>query len=278
MRKIIHKIKNWHMPSYLFLTGFIVLSLFPIYWMVLSSFKKASQVTKMPPVWLPEITFESYVAIFETAPFLHYTINSVVVTLSVTGLAVVLGTLAAYGFSRYSFTGSRFMFYSMIASRLFPPVSFVIPFMILFNKFNLTDTRLALIIVNLFLNLPFVVWILIGFFDAIPRELDEAARIDGCSKARAFWKVILPQARPGIVAGAILTFIMTWNEFLFALSFTRRAAKTLPIGITDFYADNFVVWSKVTAASTYAMIPAIIFVLLFQRNLVKGMLQGAVKG
>lgn len=278
MRKIIHKIKNWHMPSYLFLTGFIVLSLFPIYWMVLSSFKKASQVTKMPPVWLPEITFESYVAIFETAPFLHYTINSVVVTLSVTGLAVVLGTLAAYGFSRYSFTGSRFMFYSMIASRLFPPVSFVIPFMILFNKFNLTDTRLALIIVNLFLNLPFVVWILIGFFDAIPRELDEAARIDGCSKARAFWKVILPQARPGIVAGAILTFIMTWNEFLFALSFTRRVAKTLPIGITDFYADNFVVWSKVTAASTYAMIPAIIFVLLFQRNLVKGMLQGAVKG
>ena len=170
------------------------------------------------------------------------------------------------------------MFGLILASRLVPPISFIVPFTIIFSYLKMIDTLAVLIIAYIFFNLPFVIWILSGFFESIPQELDDAARIDGCNNISAFWRVILPLTLPGIIASAILAFLLSWNEFMFALVLTRLEAKTLPIGMYDFFADGFVRWNWLSAATMYSMVPAIIFVIFFQKHLIKGMLAGAVKG
>jgi len=270
--------KKEKISAYIFLLIFISLSLFPIFWMLDSSFKSPREIVAMPPIWFPVPTLENYIKIFKARPFAHYTVNSLIVALSVSALCIALGTPAAYGFSRFKFWGSNSLFGLIIATRLVPPVSFIVPFTIIFTTLKMMDTLPALIIAYIFFNLPFVTWILVGFFGAIPRDLDDAARIDGCNHINTFWWVILPLARPGIIASAILAFLMSWNDFMFALVLTRVRSKTLPIGITDFFADHFIDWSQLAAATMYTTVPAIIFVLLFQKHLIKGMLAGAVKG
>jgi multiple sugar transport system permease protein len=170
------------------------------------------------------------------------------------------------------------MFSAILASRLVPPISFIVPFTIVFSYLKMVDTLAALVIAYIFFNLPFVIWIMTGFFEAIPQDLDDAARMDGCSNISTFFRVILPLAQPGIIASAILAFLMSWNEFMFALVLTRLDSKTLPIGMYDFFADGFVRWNWLSAATIYSLIPAIIFVVFFQRHLIRGMLAGAVKG
>jgi len=263
---------------YAFLILFIVFSLFPLFWMLDTSFKSDEEVFKMPPVWFPTIKLENYRIFLLQRPFPKYTLNSLIVSLSVAALCIGLGTPAAYGFSRFKFRGNKLMFGTILASRLVPTISFIVPFTIIFSWLRMTDTLPALVIVYIFFNLPFVIWILSGFFESIPQELDDAARIDGCSNIAAFGKVILPMARPGVIAGTILAFLMCWNEFMFALVLTRLNAKTLPIGLYDFFADGFVRWNWLAAATIYTLIPAMIFVLFFQKHLIKGILAGAVKG
>ncbi len=263
---------------YAFLFIFIFLSLSPALWMLGNSFKSDAEIFKMPPVWFPSVKWENYRAIFAGRPFLKYTRNSLIVALSVTGICVALGTPAAYGFSRFQFWGSKLMFGAILASRLVPPISFIVPFTIIFSFFNIIDTFPALMIAYIFFNLPFVIWIMSGYFESIPHELDEAARIDGCNNIGTFWRVILPLTMPGIIASAILTFLLSWNEFMFALVLTRLEAKTLPIGMYDFFADGFVRWNWLSAATMYSMVPAMIFVVFFQKHLIKGMLAGSVKG
>jgi ABC-type glycerol-3-phosphate transport system permease component len=263
---------------YAFLIVFIFLSLSPALWMLNNSFKTDEEVLRMPPVWFPSVRLDSYRAIFVRRPFIKYTLNSLAVALAVTGICVGLGTLAAYGFSRFKFRGNKSMFGAILASRLVPPISFIVPFTIIFSFFKMIDTLPALIIAYIFFNLPFVVWILSGFFEAIPQELDDAARIDGCNNISAFWRVILPLTKPGIIASAILTFLLCWNEFMFALVLTRFNAKTLPIGMYDFFADGFVRWNWLSAATMYTLVPAILFVIFFQKHLITGILAGAVKG
>ncbi|MCP4403044.1 MAG: carbohydrate ABC transporter permease, partial [bacterium] len=245
---------------YCFLLTFIFFSLFPALWMLNNSFKTDEEIFTMPPVWFPSIDWENYRAIFTGRPFLKYTLNSLMVSLSVTAICVGLGTPAAYGFSRFQFKGNKLMFGLILASRLVPPISFIVPFTIIFSYLKLIDTLVALIIAYIFFNLPFVIWILSGFFESIPQELDEAARIDGCNNISTFWRVILPLTLPGIIASAILAFLLSWNEFMFALVLTRLEAKTLPIGMYDFFADGFVRWNWLSAATMYSMVPAIIFV------------------
>lgn len=263
---------------YAFLIIFIFLSLFPALWMLDNSFKSDEEIFKVPPVWFPSIKWENYQAIFAGRPFLKYTLNSLTVALTVTGICVVLGTPAAYGFSRFKFRGSSLMFGAILASRLVPPISFIVPFTIIFSYFKMIDTLPALIIAYIFFNLPFVIWIMSGFFESIPQVLDDAARIDGCNNISTFWRVILPLTMPGIIASAILAFLLSWNEFMFALVLTRLEAKTLPIGMYDFFADGFVRWNWLSAATMYSMVPAIIFVIFFQKHLISGILAGAVKG
>jgi len=262
----------------LFLTTFIVISLFPMFWMLISSFKSPSEILKIPPQFFIKPSLINFIAIFVERPFLHYTINSIIVALTTTILCMILGTPAAYGFSKFKFHGQGIIFLLIISSRLFPPVSFLVPFTVMFTKLGLIDTRLVLIITCLFSALPFFLWLLVGFFNSIPSELIDAARIDGCDKIDTFFKVSLPLAKTGMASGAIMVFIMSWNEFMFALAFTRINAKTLTVGLFDFFMDDFVAWNKVMAASLYSAIPAIIFIIFFQRYLVKGIISGSVKG
>ncbi|MCD6574994.1 carbohydrate ABC transporter permease [Candidatus Aerophobetes bacterium] len=277
MKKI--KKINWiRVGIYAFLILFIIISLFPLFWMLDTSFKSDEEVFKMPPVWFPSpVRLENYRIFLLQRPFVKYTLNSLIVALSVSALCIGLGAPAAYGFSRFRFRGNRLMFGAILSSRLVPPISFIVPFTMIFSWFKMIDTLQALIIAYIFFNLPFVIWILSGFFKSIPQELDDAARIDGCNNITAFWKVILPIARPGVIAGTILTFLMCWNEFLFALVLTRLNAKTLPIGLYDFFADGFIRANWLAAATIYTLIPAIVFVLFFQKHLIKGILAGAVK-
>lgn len=273
-----HKENLKTIAVYAFLIGYIVFSLFPAVWMLGNSFKSDQEIFQVPPIYFPSVKWDSYQAIFDERPFIKYTLNSLTVSLVVTAICIGLGAPAAYGFTRYVFRANKFMFSAILASRLVPPISFIVPFTIVFSYLKMVDTLAALVIAYIFFNLPFVIWIMTGFFEAIPQDLDDAARMDGCSNITTFFRVILPLAQPGIIASAILAFLMSWNEFMFALVLTRIDSKTLPIGMYDFFADGFVRWNWLSAATIYSLIPAIIFVVFFQKHLIRGMLAGAVKG
>lgn len=273
-----HKENFKTIAVYAFLIGYIVFSLFPAVWMLGNSFKSDQEIFQVPPIYFPSVKWDSYQAIFDERPFIKYTLNSLTVSLVVTAICIGLGAPAAYGFTRYVFRANKFMFSAILASRLVPPISFIVPFTIVFSYLKMVDTLAALVISYIFFNLPFVIWIMTGFFEAIPQDLDDAARMDGCSNINTFFRVILPLAQPGIIASAILAFLMSWNEFMFALVLTRIDSKTLPIGMYDFFADGFVRWNWLSAATIYSLIPAIIFVVFFQKHLIRGMLAGAVKG
>lgn len=273
-----HKENFKTIAVYAFLIGYIVFSLFPAVWMLGNSFKSDQEIFQVPPIYFPSVKWDSYQAIFDERPFIKYTLNSLTVSLVVTAICIGLGAPAAYGFTRYVFRANKFMFSAILASRLVPPISFIVPFTIVFSYLKMVDTLAALVIAYIFFNLPFVIWIMTGFFEAIPQDLDDAARMDGCSNINTFFRVILPLAQPGIIASAILAFLMSWNEFMFALVLTRIDSKTLPIGMYDFFADGFVRWNWLSAATIYSLIPAIIFVVFFQKHLIRGMLAGAVKG
>jgi multiple sugar transport system permease protein len=262
----------------LVLLGYIFVSLFPVFWTFQTSFKSNEEVYRRPPIWFPRPTLEYYQAVFKERPFFHYLNNSLVVALAVSGICMFFGSFAAYGFSRLRFRGSSYLFGGILASRLVPPISFVIPFTILFTQLRTMDTRLGLIIANTFFSLPFAIWVMKSFFDSIPQDLIDAARIDGCSKISAFWYVLLPLARPGLISAGILSFLFSWNEFMFALTLTRKQAITLPVGLTDFFQDDLILWNQLAAATIVTVLPAIIFVICFQRGLVRGVLAGALKG
>ncbi|HEX7002952.1 MAG TPA: carbohydrate ABC transporter permease [Trueperaceae bacterium] len=260
------------------LLGYVVIIVFPILWTLGTSFKDNAAVFQLPPIWFPEPDLSSYVRVLQNSSFVGNIVNSLVVSTWVTLVCVALGVPAAYGFSRLPQRGSNVIFNVIIGSRLVPPVSFIIPFLIIFSQLKLLDTRTGLVIANVFFSLPFAIWVLRGFFDSIPKELMEASKVDGCDNPRTFWLVALPLARPGIVAAAILSFLFSWNEFMFALTLTRTEAKTLPVGLTDFFRDDIIVWNQLAAATVIAVIPAVLFVFVFQRHLIRGMLSGSVKG
>jgi len=262
----------------LLMSFYLFISLFPIFWTFQTSFKSNEQVYRLPPVWFPIPTIQCYIAVFKERPFLHYLSNSLVVALAVTGICLFFGAFAAYGFSRLRFRGSNYLFRGILATRLIPPVSFIISFTILFARFHITDTRLGLVIANIFFCLPFAIWVMKSFFDSIPQSLIDVARIDGCSKISAFWYVLLPLAKPGLISAGILSFLSSWNEFMFALTLTRKQAITLPVGLTDFFRDDLILWNQLAAATIVTIFPAVIFVICFQRSLVRGMLAGAIKG
>lgn len=264
--------------SYIILGFFSIITIAPILWMTLTSFKSEADVFNIPPVWIPLFKLDNYLYVFENRPFSLYIYNSIIVATAVTAICITIGTLAAYGFSGSKFRGNNGMFLGVIFSRMVPPVSFIIPFIIIFGNLGIRDTQLSLIITNTFFSLPFAIWVMKPFFDGIPSELEDAARIDGCDKIQMFFRILLPIVKPGIGAAATLSFLFSWKEFLFALVLTSTKAKTLPIGLTDFFVDEFIQWNHLAAANTISIIPAVIFILLFQRYLVRGMLAGSVKG
>jgi multiple sugar transport system permease protein len=273
--------------AYAVLAVYVFVVWFPIYYIFITSLKSTGEVLSLPISFIPTSpTGGNYVDIFTERPFDIYTVNSLLVASITTVICVTLGTLSGYTFSRYNFLGNKALLLSIIGARMIPPIALIVPFFEIMSNppvigpvtGSLYDTKLALILTYTFFNLPFCVWIMKNYFDGVPRSLDEQAQVDGCSTWEGFVKVILPVAKPGIAATAILAFIFSWNEFVFALVLTStESSQTLPIAVSLFVADDFIDWAHLAAGGMIAAVPGILFGLFFQRYIVSGLTQGAVK-
>jgi multiple sugar transport system permease protein len=263
---------------YVLLGIWIVIALFPPFWMLMTSFKTKDHVYDMPPQWFTLPKFEIYRDAFTFTPLARYIRNSMIVALSVTAVCVFVGAPAAWGLSQFKLPGNRIWFFLVIGSRMIPPIALLTPFFSLFVRLHIIDNILALVIPYVFFNLPLAIWIMKNYFDGMPRELFEAGRVDACNQLQLFLRIGLPVNVPGIVLAAILAFLFSWNEFMFALVLTQEHAVTLPVGITNFFADGFVLWNTLSAATVVSLIPAILFVAVFQRYIIRGVTEGALKG
>jgi multiple sugar transport system permease protein len=264
----------------------------PALWIILTSVRIRSEVNAHPPVWIPSgFSFDSYKILFGmptpegafgmggSIPVADYARNSLVIALVSTLFALIFGTLAGYVFSRFRFKGKNGIYLGMMLARAIPGIALSLPLFILFAQVKLSDTIPGMIVIYVALNIPFTAWLMDGFFRAIPQELDEAARIDGCSAWGAFVRVDLPLALPGAAAAGIFAFLTSWNEFALASIITRTpASRTFPPALFEFTGQFVSDWRGMTAMSVLMLIPAIIFVALVQRQLMEGLTSGATKG
>ena len=260
----------------------VVAALLPVYWMMTISLKSEVDQFSVPPKWLLFApTLAHYRDAFVERSFGQYLVTSAVVAVLSTACALVLGTLAAYGLARFHLPrrlNTRVALW-ILSTRMFPPIVTAVPLFLLMSDLRLLDTWAALVIVYTAFNLPFVVWMMRGFFQEIPRELEEAARVDGDTRLGALRRVILPLVAPGLAATAVFCLIISWNEFLFALTLTQTDnAMTLPVGIAGRVTQYEIEWGVMSAAGVVAMIPILVFALAVQRYLVRGLSLGAVKG
>jgi multiple sugar transport system permease protein len=260
--------------------SFVGFCLFPLYIVLTTSLKNGAQIAAWPPLWAFEPTFKNIQdAIFVSGgrSSLTFAINSVVITAASTIVALVLGGMAAYGLARFRFPGSRDVAFFILSTRFAPAVAFVIPMYVIVQKAGLLDTRLALIIIYTAANIPFVTWLLRGFFAEIPREIEEAALVDGYSHIQIFWRVAVPLIRPGIITTAILTAVFSWNEFLYAMILTQNRSATLPVYLSQFSGSTYPVWDQYMAVGLVAIVPILIVTFWLQKHLVRGMTFGAVR-
>ena len=263
---------------YVLATLAVFLSIAPIVYLALTSFKEPELTFAIPPVWNFAPTSENYQEVLSSTNFDKYFLNSFVTAISTTAIALVLGTLAAYGFSRFRFRGDFWLRMSSLIPQMLPPIAIVVPLYVLFSRLDWIDTRQSLIISYLTFTVPLSIWMMIGFFDDVPVELEEAAVVDGCGPWKIFFTVILPLIKPGLAAAAIFTFRIAWNEFILALVLTNRITRTLPVATTIYLTDAGVEWGNITAMGTLVALPAIIFTFLAAKQLIAGLTAGAVKG
>ncbi len=258
----------------------------PPTWLFISSISSQSELLNVPVHWIPrEPTFERYrQVIFATgsdsaAVFRRSMFNSLVVAGSVTAICVVAGSVAAYSFARMRFAGQGNLLYVLLISYMLPPIMLVVPLYTIMGELGLTNTLRGLIIVYSALIMPFAVWIMRGYFQTIPSELEEAAMTDGCTRLGAFWRIIVPLSVPGLVATSLFCFLLAWEEFLIALIFTSSPqAKTIPVAIAEFTGRHAIDFGMMATGGVIAAIPPLLIALAFQRYLISGLSSGAVKG
>lgn len=270
----------------IFQTGWLVLALVaalaPVYWMITISLKTEIDQFASPPKWFfftP--TLQHYYDAFVTRSFGQYLLTSAIVAVVSTACALVIGTLAAYALTRFRlpYNLDRKLALWILSTRMFPAIVTAVPLFLMMRDLRLLNTKLALIVVYTAFNLPFVVWMMRGFFAEVPRDLEEAALVDGDSRLGALVRVVLPLVGPGLAATAVFCLIVCWNEFLFALVLTQTdAAMTLPVGIAGRVTQYKIEWGVMSAAGVVAMMPILVFALAMQRYLVRGLSLGAVKG
>lgn len=254
-----------------------VWSVFPLFWMALISIKERIH-TYDPSVWIFRPVFENYINVFKNRDLGKYLLNSAIVSVATTVLALVVGTIAAYGFSRFRFKALNGMMFFLLSVRMIPSVAVVIPIFVLARFMKVLDSRLLLIIVYMIFNIPFTVWMMKGFFDDIPKELEEAATVDGCTTIQALVRIILPLAQPGLVATSIFCIINSWNEFVYALFLTSIKSVTTPTIVQTFLSIEGVMWGEMSAVGTIAILPVLVFAMIVQKNMIRGLSFGAVKG
>ena len=260
----------------------LLVALAPVYWMLTISLKTELDQFASPPKWFVFTpTLEHYYDAFVTRSFGQYLLTSAIVAVVSTACALVIGTLAAYALTRFRlpYNLDRKLSFWILSTRMFPAIVTVIPLFLMMRDLRLLNTKAALILVYTGFNLPFVVWMMRGFFAEVPRDLEEAALVDGDSRLGALVRIVLPLVTPGLAATAVFCLIVCWNEFLFALVLTQTdTAMTLPVGIAGRVTQYEIKWGVMSAAGAVAMVPILVFALAMQRYLVRGLSLGAVKG
>lgn len=258
-------------------TAFLLL--FPVLWLLGASLKRPEDIFAPTPQWLPRHpTLDNYAALLTGGAFLRYLGNSLLVAICTALLAVTLATLFGYGLSRFRFIGRSTLFSALFFGQVFPSFLLLIPIFLVFNELRLSNTHWGLILAHCTFAVPFSTLLLKSYFDGLPAELEQAAMVDGCGTLRVIWRIILPIAKPALVAVGLFSFILSWQEFLFALTLMQdEPMRTVPVAITLMVGQRGVLWGQIMAAAVLVTIPAVILFLAFQRYLVTGLTAGSVK-
>ncbi|ARC39016.1 carbohydrate ABC transporter permease (plasmid) [Paracoccus yeei] len=268
----------------LFWTLLSFLTLFPIYWLFVISVKPAVELFSTPSLWLTDLYWKNYADVLNNSTLRGYMLNSLIISSGNAVLCTTLGFLACYALTRFDLGGKESIFFWTITNRMAPPAVFLLPLFLLMTQvyrignFSLADTRIGMILVYCTFNLPFAIWTLRPTLDGIPKELDEAAYVDGASPWRVIGEVVFPLARPGLAVTLILTWVFAWNEYLLAATLTNFNARTLTTGLSEYVTTTGTNWGIMAAISVFTLIPALIVFALVQRHIVAGLTFGAVKG
>ena len=266
---------------YTLLGFFLVIFLFPIYWMFTSSFQPNSALIKLPPSFWPDSgTLDNYVRILTTPKYLTYYKNSAIVALSTVLVCILISIFAGYAFSRYRFPMRNVAMSTILSIQMFPIVAILISLFVFFSNLKLINTYTGLILADITVALPFSIWFLKSFFDTIPRDLEEAAYIDGCGRVRTIFDIVVPLVLPGILAVGIYSFLISWDDFIFGLTLINKdGMRTLPVGIAmSFLMENEYDWAGMMTVSVVASLPILILFVFLNRYMVAGLTQGGVKG
>jgi len=255
----------------------VLLYLAPLFWMALNSFKTEGEMHAIPPTFLQKGTLAHYKALFTSTSYPSFFNNSLRIAVISTAISILIGCPASYALTRYKFRGADFTLFGILACRMFPPIIFVLPFFFMMQRLHLIDTHLGLVISHLAFQLPLTVWLMQAFFLGVPRVLEEAAQIDGCSRLGTFVRIVLPFVYPGLATTAIVNFIFSWNEFLFAVVVTRMNAKTVPVFIAESVTTFQVLWGQMFSSALLFIAPVIVFTFIIQKHMVTALGGGFIK-
>ena len=274
-RSRLSRIPIWRI---LFLAACIIFVLAPLYWVFVTSIKPSDDYLAIPPVWYPdEPTIVHYTAALFAYRGLQGLVNSLIISISATILSCLFGTLMAYSLARFN-TGGQHLSFWVLSQRFLPPIAIVLPIFLNYRALGLNDTHLGMILAYTVFTLPVSVWMMFAYFRGMPRSLEEAALVDGCTRWTSFWRVAVPLAAPGIVAAAVFTFIACWTEFFFALVLTSRDAFTLPTVFRAFLSFQGAQYGEASALAIVSLVPSIVLGVLVQKHLVRGLTLGAIRG
>lgn len=280
-KKKIGSVSTWIMTFVLM----IVICL-PGLWVVLTAFRPNREILAKPAIWIPEkLSLDNFGKIFGfgaeqiAIPVPAYFTNSLVIALTSTFIALLIGMSGGYAFARFRFKNKNGYFLALMLSRTVPGIALSLPIFMVWSKLGLIDTKMGMIIIYVALNIPFTIWLIDGFFRQIPKEMSEAAQVDGCTRWQAFWKIEFPLAKSGVASAGIFAFLTSWNEYALASQLTRSTdSKTLPVGLMDFTAQFTIDWAGMSAMAVIIIVPALILTFLVQKHLIAGLTFGGVKG
>ncbi|CCX59371.1 putative uncharacterized protein [Blautia hydrogenotrophica CAG:147] len=262
---------------YVILIIFLVITLLPYFWLVLTSFKTRVDSFAIPPKIFFSATLDNYKAAFLDKGFLMNLKNSIIIMLFTVGIGLALGLPSSFAFSRFKTRKDQVLLNYLLGTRFTPVVVLALPLYLLMSKIGMLNSYVGIIVAHVAFNLPFVIWMMKGFFDAIPKEIDEAARVEGYSWFKVFLKIDIPLVKSGLAATAVFCAINSWNEFLMALILTGRDTATMPVGVPGLLTPQGTIWGQVSAVGTVITIPVLIFAILVQKHMIAGMTMGAVK-
>lgn len=273
-----HKLRRWAGRVGLYFSVLMLISpaILVFLWMLSLSLKNELDNTAFPPVFIPNPpTLQNFIDVFQKNDFLTYTINTIIVSFTATGFALLIGVPAGYGIAKAKATKAAVL---ILIARVTPGLSFLVPLFLLFQWLGLIGTLTPLVITHLVITVPIVVWVMIGFFEGLPGELEEAALVDGATIWQAFLHVAMPLARPGIMVAMILSFIFSWNNFIFGVVLAGRSTRTLPVAVYNVLTFEQISWGPLAAAALVVTAPVLILTLLMQKEIVAGLTAGGVKG